>query len=133
MKADFKPEEIIKFSFNWNYKLDCGAFTTIRLHNPSKYVVGKLYGIELKGSLQKHPARILDIRTLYLKDMNEWMTQLDMGYGLDQGRETIRTMYKNVVRGNIEQTRFDFMLLRYDRQQYAGHQMTLEEFREAFV
>ncbi len=37
----------IKFSFNWNNKLENKAFTTIRIHNPNKYKTGNMYEIEL--------------------------------------------------------------------------------------
>lgn len=28
----------LNFSKNWNNKLDCKVFTTLRLHNPNKYL-----------------------------------------------------------------------------------------------
>lgn len=38
----------IKFSYNWNQKLNCKAFTTIRIHNDGKYVVGEIYNVYLE-------------------------------------------------------------------------------------
>ena len=34
-----KPENLITFSHDWNNKLQCRYFTTIRIHNPTKYQV----------------------------------------------------------------------------------------------
>jgi len=37
---------VIKFSKNWNNKLDCDVFTTIRVYNTSKYAKMGIYKIE---------------------------------------------------------------------------------------
>jgi len=42
--------DTIKFSYNWNNKLENKAFTTIRIHNPKKYIAGKAFNIELNGT-----------------------------------------------------------------------------------
>jgi len=43
----------VKFSTNWNNKLDCRCFTTIRLKNPSKHKLNEVYAILLKNSVHK--------------------------------------------------------------------------------
>ena len=40
----------ITFSSNWNNKLACRYFTTIRLHNPNLYKVNEFYEIILRKS-----------------------------------------------------------------------------------
>lgn len=39
----------LKFSFNWNNKLDCNYYTTIRLSNSLKWVIGETYEVYLSG------------------------------------------------------------------------------------
>ena len=34
--------DTINFSYNWNSKLNCSAFTTIRVKNDKKYRIGKV-------------------------------------------------------------------------------------------
>lgn len=40
----------IDFSYNWNGKLNCNSFTTIRLANPNKYQIGLDYLVKLNTS-----------------------------------------------------------------------------------
>lgn len=49
-KNDRECQHTIAFSNNWNNKLDCLAFTTIRLYNPGKYVKGRVYKIKWDGN-----------------------------------------------------------------------------------
>ena len=41
-------DERLDFNENWNGKLNCQCFTTIRLHNPIKNCVGAIKQIYLK-------------------------------------------------------------------------------------
>lgn len=129
----FAEDEIIDFSFDWNGKVSGNVcFTTLRLHNDSKYVVGKVYGIRLKGEMKRHPAILLDKKVLYMKDLNEWVARIDTGYSLADFKGLIYQMYKNKVK-NIEQQRFDLLLLRYDRAARATTQLSFEDFRTKHV
>lgn len=47
---DKECQHTINFSTNWNGKLGCQAFTTIRLYNPGKYVEGRVYRINWEGN-----------------------------------------------------------------------------------
>ncbi|MCK8495856.1 hypothetical protein M0L20_28580 [Spirosoma sp. RP8] len=84
----------LEFSYNWNKKLDCHSYTTLRLANPERYAIGRQFGIYLNGK-HWHDAEVLDVKTLTLDQLNEWIARLDTGYSLDQCREIIQTMYKN--------------------------------------
>lgn len=42
-------EKHIRFSYNWNNKLNCKAFTTIRLHSPERYFLGAKFNVYLNG------------------------------------------------------------------------------------
>ncbi|RYC70014.1 ASCH domain-containing protein [Spirosoma sordidisoli] len=86
----------INFQTNWNGKLDCRCFTTFRLAG-GKYQVGKIYDIQLNGKSIKK-ARCLDKRVLRLDQVNEWIARIDTGYSLEEFRNLVQTMYKNIVR-----------------------------------
>lgn len=130
----FEAHEIFKFRDNYNKKLDCKYFTTIRLHNPKKHQVGKIMGIERNGRIEDHAAKIIDIKTFYLKDMSEYMAGLDTGYSKAEAIEMIRLMYRHIV-ANVYQARFDFILLRREDERHTPpeEQLTFEEFRDKYV
>ncbi len=103
----------IRFSYNWNNKLENKAFTTIRLHNPKKYTVGKKFDIELNEK-PKGVAILQDKRTLGIHQLNDFICYLDTGYNLQQTINMLQRMYKNI---NIQTALFDFCLLVYTRQE----------------
>lgn len=84
---------IIKFSTNWNNKLSCDYFTTIRLASP-KYQVDKIYIIELKGKALKW-VRMIEGRIITMAQMNEWVTRLDTGYDCKKFYDLFNRMYPN--------------------------------------
>lgn len=96
----------IKFSYNWNNKLDCKAFTTLRLHNPNKYKKGEEYKVFLKEE-ELVPVVIAGIRVIPFKDINDYIARLDTGYSLEECRKIIKRMFKHVE----DDTLFDFILL----------------------
>lgn len=100
----------IKFSYNWNNKLGCKAFTTIRLSS-NKYEIGQDYDIFLKG-IQMGTAKAVEIRQMKLKDINEYISRLDTGYSAEDCQKLLTDMYKNK---NIdwEEQWLDFVLLVY--------------------
>lgn len=87
-------QEEIKFSYNWNNKLHCTYFTTIRLRNDRKYQKGKDYRITIKGE-KIGEATIQDIRHFKINQINNYITGLDMGYDCKTGVEIIKKMYAN--------------------------------------
>ena len=90
--------EIIKFSTNWNNKLNCTAFTTFRLHNPSKYIGGNIYDIHLKsGESYKSIciAVIKEIKTLQLYQVDNFISLIDTGYDQIVFISMLMVMYKN--------------------------------------
>ena len=82
----------LKFSFNWNGKLSCAAFTTIRLYNPKKYYQDNVYNVYLKDELVG-TAQLIGIRRTQLSKLNEFVARLDTGYSLGQCRKVIGSMY----------------------------------------
>jgi hypothetical protein len=86
---------VISFSYNWNKKLDCEAFTTIRLFQPGKYVVGEQYEIQLK-KVKLFEGVIIDVKKFMLKDINNFIAYLDTGYSKENCQSIITSMYKKV-------------------------------------
>lgn len=85
---------VLKFSQNWNNKLSCPYFTTMRLKDDNRFHIGETYDIVLKDQLLCH-ADIVDITHFFLKDINNFVAGLDTGYPAKQCQVMIATMYKN--------------------------------------
>jgi len=102
---------IIKFSYNWNGKLENKAFTTIRVHNPKKYIVGRIYQIELNGTT-KGSATLQAKRVLMLNQLNEFICYLDTGYNRTETISIFNKMYSRMDLNNIY---FDLCLLVYNK------------------
>lgn len=83
------------FSYNWNNKLDCKCFTTIRLSD--KYQIGDEYKIVLKKGVNdvecKGLAVIIDIKYFYLDQLNNFISHLDTGYSVQECKKIIVRMY----------------------------------------
>jgi hypothetical protein len=84
--------EILSFSTNWNNKLECECFTTLRLRNDGKYKVGAEHAIELKGKPYGR-AKVASVKHLKLHEINEWVARLDTGYSATECREILTKMY----------------------------------------
>ncbi|MGZ3983410.1 MAG: hypothetical protein ACXVJE_19435 [Mucilaginibacter sp.] len=104
MRAD-----AINFSYNWNNKLFCRSFTTIRLTNPNKYKVGGIYDIQLNNK-SMGPGTIIEIMNFKLNNLNEFMARLDTGYNVPECKSVMLNMYKHL---NLDYTTqlFSFILI----------------------
>lgn len=98
----------IDFSCNWNNKLNCKAFTTIRLFN-AKTKVGNSYNIRLKGEVIK-TAIVRDIKTFRLPQLTEYMAYLDTGYSKIETTGIITKIYQSRF-ADVEAQTFMFILL----------------------
>jgi len=110
--------DIIKFSYNWNNKLNNKAFTTIRRHNPQKYRIGNQFIIELNGE-KKGAAILQEKRVFKIDQLNEFMSFIDTGYNRDKTTEILNRMYKGI---DLKNTFFDLCLL-----VYVGREKTKEK------
>jgi hypothetical protein len=99
----------IDFSYCWNDKLRCIAFTTFRL-NSDKYVVGNEYDIYLQGEYL-YRCKLLDKKILKLKDVNMWITNLDTGLNVDEFKWLIINMYAKKI-DNVYNVDFALLLLK---------------------
>ncbi len=74
---------MVNFSKNWNKKLDCDIFTTIRKHIPAKEVyyrkkIGAVTRVTLNKELKVN-ARLLQVDVRKLKDIDAILLMLDTG------------------------------------------------------
>lgn len=92
----------IAFSTNWNDKLSWQAryFTTIRLFNESKYIKGDTYIVSLKKKYIGN-AILYDAKSIYGRDINDWMAVIDTGYEAQDFLKILSRMYKTTEPENL--------------------------------
>lgn len=100
--------DIIKFSYNWNNKINCKCFTTLRIQNNQKYVIGNKYKIYLKEAYIK-TVIIVDIKYFYIKNINDYIGYLDTGYS---GIETIAILKKMYPKVDFKNKCLAFILMK---------------------
>jgi hypothetical protein len=87
----------IHFSINWNRKLQCKFFTTIRLCNYAKYHLGRIYKI-FRAENYCYDARVESIRYCTIDQLPDFTCYLDTGYSKE---ETIGIFKKMYLQKNI--------------------------------
>ncbi|MCG8208843.1 MULTISPECIES: hypothetical protein [Tenacibaculum] len=98
----------INFSSNWNNKLNCEYFTTIRIYNPIKHKIGNKFNVFL-GKKLKIKAEIIGIKKGFAKDLNEYDCYLDTGYNK---QETITILQKIYPKTNLKHKVIVLILLK---------------------
>lgn len=105
-------EEILTFSTNWNNKLDCDVFSTIRL-GAAKYFKGNKFKIVLKNGTPFF-ATVLEVYWFKLNQLTDARAYLDTGYDKEKTIDIIRTMYKN-TEVNVDEANFVYVLLKKNK------------------
>lgn len=82
--------EELHFSYNWNNKLDCKSFTTIRISG--KYSLNSQWRIFLKGDYLGL-AKVVSVTQLLADNMSEPMALLDTGYNKKDTLDILKKMY----------------------------------------
>lgn len=82
----------IKFRENFNNKLNCTYFTTIRECIPSKYHVGAIYKIYV-GSLYLKKAVLLKATIVTLNQLDDVFLYMDSGCDRSQFMSVFRDFY----------------------------------------
>lgn len=89
------------FSLNWNGKLNCTYFTTVRLLNPKKYEVGSIHEIwlEPKGQpkIQVGKAQVIVHQHRTTETLTDTECYLDAGYDRANLNRMLWNMYKRPV------------------------------------
>ncbi len=111
--------ETLNFSTNWNRKLDCDVFSTIRLWNPAVHYEGREVRIWDKSSSTprfKGLGRYEMVSEFRLHQLKPAIAWLDTGYSLEETKSIIRTMhYKRVP--NLDQASFAYIIIRKIKEQ----------------
>lgn len=96
----------IKFSNNWNNKLDCDYYTSIRVRS-EKYVVGNVFKVFLKNTLH-HEAELIRVIPISLDNINDLMAYIDAGMDSIKLRYMLSKMYYHKV--DIDKEVFVYLL-----------------------
>jgi len=98
----------ISFNLNWNCKLYCNVFSTLRPRDDEKYQLDEVYQILLKGN-DMGEAKAVMIKHFKLSMMTEAIALIDTGYTKQRAIEIIATLYPNIE--NIADHEFSYILL----------------------
>lgn len=100
----------LDFSHNWNRKLDCDYFTTLRISG--RFTVGEWVFIYLKSN---HLGRglIVDKKKLTISQLNTFICGLDTGYGVEETKRILATMYKGRI--NEQSTIYLYLVRRENK------------------
>lgn len=107
----------IHFSYNWNNKLNCKSFSTVRLWNEKKYQLIDLYEVTVKKDAQ-HPkmslgiARLQVINKFLLHKVTPGISFLDANLTVIDFQQLVKTMYKN-KRINFKEHPMCFLVFQY--------------------
>lgn len=111
----------LEFSFNWNNKLNCRAFTTIRISD--RFNVGDRVGVYLK---HRHmgTAEINAKIPITFGGISDQVALLDTGYHRDKCQQILQKMYKESV-VFTHNSRLFLYVLNYIELEPVGDQPTL--------
>jgi hypothetical protein len=87
--------EKLEFSTNWNNKLDCKCFTTIRIYNLSKHFRGNQFEIFLQKKFKTKP-QVLGTILTKLDELSDYVCYLDTGYNREQTTAILKKMYPHI-------------------------------------
>lgn len=87
-------EDFIDFSHNWNGKLNCTVFTTIRIYNAVRFSPGLIKTVRLKESKLK-TVKIISCIPKFPLEFNDHECLMDTGLSKRKTINLIREMYKN--------------------------------------
>ena len=105
-------DERLEFEDNFNNKLNCQCFTTIRIHQPVRNAIGAVKQVYLKG-VWKGNAWIIHATTITMDRINLPMAKLDTGLSPEECRRLIKSLYKNRPGINWKTQPLDYMVLEY--------------------
>ena len=84
--------DTLNFKTNWNGKLDCNFYTSMRIWNEGKYVVGKRFEVWEKKQ-KRHISELVKAVPFTLDKLPEITAYLDTGYSLLETKDIIKKMY----------------------------------------
>lgn len=87
--------DYLKFTHNWNGKLWTDTFTTIRIWQPEKYPVGKVFNAVMGKETYTSwgVVKIIAATSFLIADLDDYAAYLDTGYSAEETRKIIVSMY----------------------------------------
>ncbi len=82
----------LKFSYNWNNKLGCKYYTTIRAAVEERYYLGKFFAVDLNG-VHVHVAQVEDTWLKDIENLTDYDCFLDTGYNAQETKAILRKMH----------------------------------------
>ena len=112
-KEQLEKLEKLEFSYNWNGKLGCNCFTTIRLSG--RFEPGQIVEIWQKKNQSSDvfhgKAVVVDKKALANIDaISNWVAMLDSGYGAYEFRNIMRRMYGAKAKNWTTQSVYYYLL-----------------------
>ena len=86
--------EQIHFTYNWNKKLECNYFTTLRISPRLK--VGEKYLVMFKGSPYKI-VKCVHKEAVMMRNLSDNICWLDTGYGREDTIKILKRMYATAI------------------------------------
>ena len=125
----------IKFSQQWNNKMLCQAFSTFRIWNPEKYVIGRVFVPYLLDKAHERDITVLVAATpVMLKDITPAMAYLDTGYDLPDFLKILHTMYKDYISQNGENAMFGQYIFKWkSKLQLLEEQKLMHKYEQANI
>lgn len=111
--AEYAHLHRLNFSYNWNNKLNCNVFSTIRRYNPAVHYEGRIVQVFETGTkpgTDRGKAKYIIVTPFKLHQLKPSMAYLDTGYNLEETKNILRTMYTGKV-PDIEQETFCYCIL----------------------
>ena len=102
----------LKFSYNWNNKLNCECFSTIRVWNVVKYQIGQVYTVTLNGK-SLGTATLVAGNAFAISKLTEGMARLDTGYDKAGCEGVLRGMYKDYCSKHRGDAKFGFYIFKW--------------------
>ena len=99
----------IKFDLNWNGKLYCNCFSTLRPRNDAKYHLNEVYNV-LMANKDMGDVQIMFMKHFRLNQLTEAMALVDTGYGKKEATEILATIYPDIP--NITDTEFTYIIVK---------------------
>lgn len=97
------------FQQNYNKKLDCNCFTTIRLDSDI-YYEGAMFDVFFKNEMYKKVI-VRQVKRFTIDQLNEFMSAVDMGLTVPECVKVMKNMWaKEII--DWEKQKFAFVLLR---------------------
>lgn len=104
--------DTIIFSQNWNNKLDCDCFSTLRIWSPNKYVEGREFEVVNKESGERFTAKLVAASKVEFYKITPAMAYIDTGHGQQYVKDLLKKLYADYMQKRGNNAPFGFYILK---------------------